>query len=416
MGSLTPPEVSKPAPAAPPRRAEEPMYELIELFFFAYRDFVADADRLLEAYGFGRAHHRVLYFVSRRPGLTIAELLEILRITKQSLNRVLRELVDKNFVEIKAGALDRRRRQLYATPDGERLALRLALVQTRRFALGARPVGRLGAAVGASLSQGDDRSPEGARRRARPAGAGEAGRSGAMSAAPNSFQDDAAHVLVVDDDRRLRALLSSYLVKHGHRVTVAATAAKARAFLEGLAFDIIVLDVMMPVENGFDFAADLRGRSQVPILMLTARGEPQDRVRGLEIGVDDYLAKPFEPRELLLRIGSVLRRSRAAPAGSPEATIVRFGRFTFSLERGELRAGDEPVRITEREREMLRLLSANAGAIVSRDALSGSGGAAQERTVDVLVNRLRRKIEQDPANPIHLQTARGAGYRLIADR
>jgi len=237
-----------------------------------------------------------------------------------------------------------------------------------------------------------------------------------MNTAPAPFQDDAPHVLVVDDDRRLRALLSTYLVKHGHRVTVAPTAAKARAFLDGLAFDIIVLDVMMPVENGFDFAADLRGRSQVPILMLTARGEPQDRVRGLEIGVDDYLAKPFEPRELLLRIGSVLRRTRAPSAGSPEATVVRFGRFTFSLERGELRAGEDPVRITEREREMLRLLTANAGAIISREALSGSGGAAQERTVDVLVNRLRRKIEQDPANPVYLQTARGAGYRLVVDR
>ena len=236
-----------------------------------------------------------------------------------------------------------------------------------------------------------------------------------MSSAPASFQDDAAHVLVVDDDRRLRDLLSSYLVKHGHRVTVAPTTAKARAFLEGLAFDIIVLDVMMPVENGFDFAADLRGRSQVPILMLTARGEAQDRVRGLEIGVDDYLAKPFEPRELLLRIGSVLRRTRTSPSSGPQTTVIRFGRFAFSLERGELRVGDEPVRITEREREMLRLLSSNAGAIVSREALSGSGGAAQERTVDVLVNRLRRKIEQDPANPRYLQTARGAGYRLIAD-
>jgi two-component system, OmpR family, phosphate regulon response regulator OmpR len=231
-----------------------------------------------------------------------------------------------------------------------------------------------------------------------------------------SFQDDAAHVLVIDDDRRLRALLSSYLVKNGHRVTVAATPAEARGFLDGLAFDIIVLDVMMPGEDGFDFAADLRGRSQVPILMLTARGEPQDRVRGLEIGVDDYLAKPFEPRELLLRIGSVLRRTRAAPVGGAEKTVVRFGPFAFSLERGELRAGDETIRITERERDMLRLLSANPGAIVSREALSGPGGAAQERTVDVLVNRLRRKIEQDPANPTYLQTARGAGYRLIADR
>ena len=144
MGSLMSSDVSKPGPAGQPRRTEEPMYELTELFFFAYRDFVGDADRLLEAYGFGRAHHRVLYFVSRRPGLTIAELLEILRITKQSLNRVLRELVDKNFVEIQAGALDRRRRQLYATPDGERLALRLALVQTRRFALALEQLGDLG--------------------------------------------------------------------------------------------------------------------------------------------------------------------------------------------------------------------------------------------------------------------------------
>lgn len=137
-------ELSKPDPAAQPRRGEEPMYELIELFFFAYRDFVGDADRLLEAYGFGRAHHRVLYFVSQRPGLTIAELLEILRITKQSLNRVLRELVDKSFIEIRAGALDRRRRQLYATPEGERLALKLALVQTRRFALALNHLGDWG--------------------------------------------------------------------------------------------------------------------------------------------------------------------------------------------------------------------------------------------------------------------------------
>jgi DNA-binding MarR family transcriptional regulator len=138
------PELSKPASTVSARRGEEPMYDLIELLFFAYRDFVGDADRLLETYGFGRAHHRVLYFVSRRPGLTIAELLEILRITKQSLNRVLRELVDKNFVEIRAGAQDRRRRQLYATPDGERLALRLAVVQTRRFALALEQLGDLG--------------------------------------------------------------------------------------------------------------------------------------------------------------------------------------------------------------------------------------------------------------------------------
>ena len=148
--------------------------------------------------------------------------------------------------------------------------------------------------------------------------------------------------------------------------------------------------------------------------MLTAKAEAADRVHGLEIGVDDYLTKPFEPRELLLRIGSILRRTMPPPP-KPGAPIVRFGGFSFSLERGELREGDNVVRLTERERDMLRLLCASAGDSVPREALSGSGGAANERTVDVQINRLRRKIEPDPANPLYLQTARGAGYRLITD-
>lgn len=178
MGSSMSSDASKADPAVHPRRGDEPMYELIELFFFAYRDFVGDADRLLEAYGFGRAHHRVLYFVSRRPGLTIAELLEILRITKQSLNRVLRELVDKNFVEIRAGAMDRRRRQLYATPDGERLALRLAQVQTRRFVLALEQLGDWGSesalAFLTAMIDPQKRSGDGAGRQEPPRRAGQA--------------------------------------------------------------------------------------------------------------------------------------------------------------------------------------------------------------------------------------------------
>jgi len=231
--------------------------------------------------------------------------------------------------------------------------------------------------------------------------------------------DDAAHLLIVDDDRRIRALLSRVLSEEGYRVTTAADAVEAMARLKSLSFDLIVLDVMMPGEDGFSFAARLRAGAtelaQVPILMLTARSESEDRVRGLETGADDYLGKPCEPRELALRIASILRRAGPRVIAGPPA-FVRFGDFSFDLGRGELRQRDEVVRLTDREREMLRLLAEKAGETVAREALGGSGIAANERTVDVQINRLRRKIERDPANPLHLQTARGAGYRLLVDR
>jgi two-component system phosphate regulon response regulator OmpR len=231
---------------------------------------------------------------------------------------------------------------------------------------------------------------------------------------PNPLSDDAPHILVVDDDRRLRALLSSFLGRNGYRVTAAASAAEARAYLESLEFELIVLDVMMPGESGLSLAASLRETSDIPILMLTARSDAVDRVRGLEAGVDDYLGKPYEPKELLLRIASILRRARAAPV-RPDGSALRFGPFIFFMERGELRHGEEIVRLTEREREILRLLGASPGASVSREALSGPGANAQERTIDVQVNRLRRKIERDPTNPLYLQTARGSGYKLVVD-
>ena len=181
-------------------------------------------------------------------------------------------------------------------------------------------------------------------------------------------------------------------------------------------FDGYVLDVMMPGENGFSLAGWIRETSMVPILMLTARSEATDRVRGLEIGADDYLTKPFEPRELVLRLNNILRRTASAsppvPAG-PE--VVRFGPYTYRFDRGELRCGEEIVRITDRERDMLSVLADKPGETVPRDALAGSVELSNERTIDVQINRLRRKIEADPANPIHLQTVRGIGYRLFLD-
>ncbi|MFG1422971.1 response regulator [Roseixanthobacter liquoris] len=228
--------------------------------------------------------------------------------------------------------------------------------------------------------------------------------------APPAPADDAPHLLVVDDDNRIRTLLSRFLSEHGYRVTTAASALEARGRLDGLEFDLLVLDVMMPGESGLDLARSLRTTSTVPILMLTARSEIQDRIAGLEAGVDDYLGKPFEPRELLLRVGSILKR--AAPAPQKAIEEVRFGEFSFHLGRGELSRGGEILRITERERDMLRALSENPGETVPRMALAGNG-AASERAVDVQVNRLRRKVERDPANPTYVQTVRGIGYRLV---
>jgi two-component system phosphate regulon response regulator OmpR len=232
-----------------------------------------------------------------------------------------------------------------------------------------------------------------------------------MEAASGPMADDAPHLLVVDDDRRIRDLLSRYLQREGYRVTTARSAAEARARLDGLAFDLLILDVMMPGESGFDLAKALRKTSQVPILMLTARAEAESRIAGLEIGADDYVAKPFEARELSLRIANILKR--AQPAAPAPAESVRFGPFLFHIARGELRRGEEPIHLTDREREMLRLLAAQPGETVPRLMLAGNGAVAGERAVDVQVNRLRRKIESDPANPLFVQTVRGIGYRLM---
>ncbi len=237
-----------------------------------------------------------------------------------------------------------------------------------------------------------------------------------MSVPRNEPADHAPHVLVVDDDRRLRDLLSRFLGENGYRVTTAASAAEARAKSGSVVFDAMVLDVMMPGETGFEFLRRVRTNSTIPTLMLTARSDGRDRVQGLEIGADDYLSKPFEPRELLLRLANMLRR--AMPSAATESVapdLVRFGPFAFRLDRGELRRDGEAIRITEREREILTILGHRFGAEVPRDELAGSGAGPNDRAVDVQMNRLRRKIELDPANPVFLQTVRGIGYRLVTD-
>lgn len=219
------------------------------------------------------------------------------------------------------------------------------------------------------------------------------------------------HLLVVDDDRRIRELLQKYLIEHGYHVTTASDVQEARKRMTRFDFDLLIVDIMMPGEDGLTLTKQLRTKTDVPILVLTARGEPEDRIAGFESGADDYLAKPFEPRELLLRVASILRR-----LGEPLPTLtgLSLGRLYFDLKRNELRDGNKAVRLTSAETGLLKIFAVKPGQIISRYDLCDRLGVS-DRTVDVQVTRLRRKIEDDPKTPRYLQTVWGEGYVLRPD-
>ncbi len=229
------------------------------------------------------------------------------------------------------------------------------------------------------------------------------------------------HLLIVDDDERIRTLLQKYLMRNGFWVTSARDGAHARRLLAGLDFDLIVLDVMMPGEDGISLTRDLRRSLTTPILLLTAKAEADDRIAGLEAGADDYLTKPFEPRELLLRINAILRRT------PPEVEtrlprVLHMGPVRYDVDRGEMWRGDDLIRLTATEAALMRIFAARPGEAVSRTQLvedlgrgGGRGDSAQERAVDVQITRLRRKVETDPKQPRYLQTVRGAGYMLAPE-
>ncbi len=227
-----------------------------------------------------------------------------------------------------------------------------------------------------------------------------------------------AHLLIVDDDERIRGLLQKFLMRNGFLVSVARDALQARRILAGLEFDMVVLDVMMPGEDGVTLTRELRKRLTTPILLLTARGEAANRIEGLEAGADDYLVKPFEPKELLLRINAILRRVPAVKAAEPVRQVIHMGKVRYDLDRGEMWRGEAPVRLTATEAQLMRVFAAAPGVAISRERLvseTSSEEAAQERAVDVQITRLRRKIEDDPKAPRYLQTVRGEGYMLQPD-
>ena len=228
--------------------------------------------------------------------------------------------------------------------------------------------------------------------------------------------DKLPHILVVDDDERLRDLLQKYLADNGFLVSTAVDAQAARAILEHLVYDLIICDVMMPGEDGMAFTKALKDEgSQTPVLLLTALGETESRISGFEAGADDYLPKPFEPRELLMRVNAILRRVIAARPAAQQENIT-LGKWTLDLERGELVGADERMALTSVEHALIRALARRMGEIVSREELAAlCEMSANERTIDVQVTRLRKKVEEDPKLPRYIQTVRGKGYVLRAD-
>lgn len=229
-----------------------------------------------------------------------------------------------------------------------------------------------------------------------------------------------SHLLIVDDDERIRTLLQKFLIRNGFLVSAARDSAHARRILSGLDFDLIILDVMMPGEDGISLTKEVRKNSATPILLLTAKGETQDRILGLEAGADDYLAKPFEPKELLLRLNAILRRVPAQDEAAPLPKVMHLGQVHYDVDRGEMWQGEDRLRLTATESQLMRIFSSKPGVPLSRsnlvEQLGRDGGQAQERAVDVQITRLRRKIEQDPKQPRYLQTVRGAGYMLVLEQ
>ena len=228
-----------------------------------------------------------------------------------------------------------------------------------------------------------------------------------------------AHLLIVDDDERIRTLLQKFLMRHGFLVTAARDAAHARRILSGLEFDMLILDVMMPGEDGLSLTRALRETMTTPIMLLTAKGETDNRIEGLEAGADDYLPKPFEPKELLLRVNAILRRIPEATPQDAAPKVLNLGPIRYDMERGEMWQGEDLVRLTATEIQLMKIFTAKPGEALSRatlvEELGRDRGQAQERAVDVQITRLRRKIEADPKQPRYLQTVRGAGYMLAPD-
>lgn len=220
------------------------------------------------------------------------------------------------------------------------------------------------------------------------------------------------HILIIDDDEKIRDLLKQYLKNNNFFISTAINASDAEEKLKIIKFDLAIIDIMMPGKDGLQLTKEIREKIDLPIILLTAKGEPEDRVRGLELGAEDYLPKPFEPKELLLRIKNVIKRIRK---NKYVITSIKIGKASINMKKMEIQKEKKVIKINASEKILLENMIGSAGKIFSRKEISKITNLTQERSIDVLVTRLRQKIEPDPKNPKYLQTVRGTGYVLWLD-
>ena len=223
---------------------------------------------------------------------------------------------------------------------------------------------------------------------------------------------DKKHILVVDDDQKIKELISQYLIEQNFIVTTAESSAEAKDRMELFSFDLIVLDIMMPGQDGLDLTREIRLKTDLPIILLTAKGDPSDRIKGLELGADDYVPKPFEPKELLLRIKNILNKIKKLKEVNE---IINFGEAKLYIKKMIIKNKQNVFKINASEKKLLEEMILSAGKVFDRNDISKLIDLKKERAVDVMITRLRQKIEPDPKNPVYLQTVRGNGYVLWSD-
>ena len=356
---------------------DDQIKDFIRLLYYAYRETYSDPKEILSKRFFGPAHLRTLNLIESNPGISLGELIFKLKITKQSINRVLRDLLKSKMIKQIKDDADTRKKKLYLDKEGKIFFEIVYKKQKKRI-----------------FNALKNSEPESVIK--------------FKEVLKKLFMDNLTHILVVDDDNKIRSLLKEYLNENNFMVTAAQNSDEAKLKLNHFKFDLIVLDVMMPGQNGYELTKEIRKTNDTPIILLTAKGEVENRIKGLELGADDYIGKPFEPKELLLRIKNIISKSAKIDIKRKHSV----GNAVIDLNKMHIKLDKNQKKINVTEKKILIEMLSNPGKTYSRAQIGKLSGIEQERSIDVMITRLRQKIEIDPKNPKYLQTIRGSGYVL----